>query len=431
MLGKMKRYFREELWNFPLREVKGWKGRWVKTLRIAYLAGRGFYHDNCSRSASSLTYYTLMSIVPVLAMAFAVARGFGYHDRLRLELLQRFQDQNAALVELFKYADTFLEQARGGVIAGFGLVILFLTVALLLSNLEAILNSIWGVKRLRSWRRLLSDYFALMFIAPILFLLASSTSVFVVDQLENIIRHLPIKLWGVSWLLFLVNLIPYGLFWLLFTFVYLFMPNRRVRFVSACLGGLFAGCVYVVVQWGYIYFQVGVSRYGAIYGSMAALPLFMIWIQVSWFIFLMGAEISCAHQTLEEHEFEACAERASPSFKRLITLWIAHLALKGYITLEMLVHKYRIPTVLARPILLQLVDANLLHEARGGYVPSSALVEMKISDLIIALETQGQNELPFLESKALAPFEKVLDAFRKQIELTPENSRLSHVPYPF
>ena len=161
-----------------------------------------------------------MSIVPVIAMAFAVARGFGYHDTLRSELLERFPDQNTALVEIFKYADSFLEQARGGVIAGVGLVILFLTVALLLSNLEGILNQIWGVKNLRSWKRIISDYFALMLIGPILFVVASSMAVFIVEYLEIGIRVLPISAWAVSWLLFLVNLVPYGLFWLLFTFLY-------------------------------------------------------------------------------------------------------------------------------------------------------------------------------------------------------------------
>lgn len=239
MLEKIKHYFRDELWNFPLSREKGWRAFWVKWLRIGYLAGRGFYQDKCSLSASSLTYYTLMSIVPILAMAFAISRAFGYNEVLRAELLQRFQDQNAALVVIFNYADLFLEQARGGLIAGVGLLILFLTVALLLSNLEGILNEIWGVKKLRSWKRIASDYFTLMLIAPVLFVIASSTSVFVVDLFEIGIRALPFSLWAISWLLFLVNLIPYCLFWILFTLIYIVMPNIKVHFRSACLGGSF------------------------------------------------------------------------------------------------------------------------------------------------------------------------------------------------
>lgn len=430
MFAKIKYYFSETLWNFPLSQEAGIRRFKVKWLRIAYLATRGFYQDKCSLSASSLTYYTLMSIVPVLAMAFAIARGFGYHEVLRKELLERFPDQNAAFVELFKYAETFLEQAQGGVIAGVGLVILFLTVALLLSNLEGILNHIWGIHELRPWKRILSDYFALMLIAPIFFVVASSMAVFVVEYLEIGIRALPISGWAISWLLFLINLVPYCLFWILFTFLYLFMPNTHVHFRSAAIAGLFAGCLYLVVQWGYIYFQIGVNRYGAIYGSMAALPLFLIWIQVSWFLFLFGAEISCAHQTLHEHEFEGLAGRMSYSFKRLLSLWIIHLAIKKKVlSLDLLTKRYQIPMILSKQLLQDLVDCHLLHEARGGYVPSHNTLEMKISDCIQALESKGENQFPWIDSKSLATFEKALDQFRKAIESTPANIRISHVPH--
>jgi membrane protein len=430
MIEKIKHYFCETLWNFPLSQERGFRRFWVKWLRIGYLAARGFYQDKCSLSASSLTYYTIMSIVPVIAMAFAIARGFGYHDILRMELLERFPDQNTALVEIFKYADSFLEQARGGVIAGVGLVILFLTVALLLSSLEGILNHIWGVKYLRPWRRIFSDYFGLMLIGPILFVVASSMAVFTVEYLDIGIRSLPISGWAISWLLFLVNLVPYGLFWLLFTFLYLVMPNTQVHFRSAALAGLFTACLYVLVQWAYIVFQIGVNRYGAIYGSMAALPLFLIWIQVSWFLLLFGAEISCAHQTLGEHEYEGFAERMSYSFKRLLSLWIVHLAIKkGYLSLETLTKGYQIPIALSKQLLQELTDCELLHEARGGYVPAHHTFEMKISDCINALETRGENQFPLIDSKSLAAFENALDQFRKAIESSPANIRISHVPH--
>jgi membrane protein len=430
MLDKINYYFRETLWNFPLNEKKGIRRFGLKWLRIAYLAVRGFYQDKCSLSASSLTYYTVMSIVPVLAMAFAIARGFGYNEVLRSELLQRFPDQNEAFIELFKYADTILDQAKGGVIAGVGLVILFLTVALLLSTLESILNHIWGVKKLRSSRRIFSDYFALMLIAPIFFVVASSMAVFVVENLEIGIRVLPFSGWVISWLLFLVNLVPYCLFWILFTFIYLFMPNTYVRFRSAALAGLIAACLYLVIQWGYIYFQIGVNRYGAIYGSMAALPLFLVWLQVSWFIFLFGSEISCAHQTFLDHEFEAKVGRMSHNYKRLVSLWISHLCVKqGYIPLELLTHGYQIPLALCKPILQELVDCDVLHEVKDGYVPARRTVEMKISDLIEVLELKGENRFPIIDSKAFAAFEKTLDSFRNAIESIPENMRLSHVPY--
>ena len=431
-MEKIKHYFREEIWNFPLRKEKGWNHFKFKWLRIGYLSMRGFYRDKCTLSASSLTYYTLMSIVPVLAMAFAIAQGFGYQDVFRRQLLQSFQDQNATFIQLFDYADKFLDQARGGVVAGVSLIILFWSVALLLNSLEDILNQIWGAK-MRSWRRILSDYFASMFIAPFLFLLASSITVFVVDQLENGIRLLPLPFWGISLLLFLVNLLPYGLFWIFFTFIYLFLPNAKVHLRSAMLGGLFAGCLYLAVQWGYIFFQVGVSRYGAIYGSMAALPLFLIWIQLSWFLLLFGAEISFAHQTLEEHEYEGSASRVSVRFRRILSLWIVHLAIRkflkrqGYLTKEALLKESHIPVSLAVSLLHELVRAKVLLETKEGYIPAHSVDEMRISDVIEALESSGSSDFPFVEMKYLAPFERALERFRAQIENSPENSLLRHV----
>jgi membrane protein len=260
-----------------------------------------------------------------------------------------------------------------------------------------------------------------MLVAPISFILASSASVFVVDFLGGLIGNV----WGI------VNLIPYGLFWLLFTFIYLFMPNKNVHGRSAMLGGIVASCLYLLVQWGYIYFQLEVSRYGAVYGSMAALPLLLIWIQLSWFILLFGAEISCAHQTASEHEFEGKAEQASHSFRRLLALWMVHLSLKGFLTVDMLVHRYQIPFTLVKSLLRELVDCHILHEARGGYVPSHEAQNLRISELIEKMDSMGENHFPFIEANALAPFEKALTAFRELIESSPQNTRLSHVPHSF
>lgn len=435
MYERARRFFQEDLWNFPLREQRGWRRFCFKWLRIAYLSIHGFYQDKCSLSASSLTYYTLMSIVPVLAMSFAIAGGFGYNDYLRQQILQQFQEHNAAFTELFSYSDKFLEQARGGLVAGIGFIILFWTVCLLLNNLEAILNHIWGVKNNRSWRRIFSDYFALMVIGPFFFLLFSSITVFVVGKLAAAIKLLPLFSGAISLLLFLVNLLPYCLFWIFFSFIYLFMPNVKVHLSSAFWGGFFAGSLYVILQWGYIHFQIGVSRYGAVYGSMAALPLFLIWVQLSWFLFLLGAEISYAHQTSEEHEFEGLASKVSHNFRRLIDLWIVHLALHRWIqgetplTREILVNRYQIPLPLAAFALRELTECGLLMETKNGYIPARAADQMRLSDVLGVLDAKGSNELPFLDSKMLAPFEKALHQFRKQIEESPENKLLKHVPY--
>ncbi|MES2272651.1 MAG: YihY/virulence factor BrkB family protein, partial [Chlamydiota bacterium] len=233
MVQKLHKFLKDELWNFPLSQEKGWRYTRFKWLRIAYLAIRGFHQDKCTLIASSLTYYTLMSIVPVLAMFFAIARGFGYQEHLRQDLLAKFQDHSRVLLEVFSFAEKLLEETKGGVIAGIGLAILFWSITQLLSNMESALNQIWGIKKMRSWKRIVSDYFSLMLIAPFLFILSGSMTVFVVGELETLLRTLALAPWAISSLLFFVRLIPYGLYWVLFSFIYLFMPNTKVHLRSA------------------------------------------------------------------------------------------------------------------------------------------------------------------------------------------------------
>ncbi|MES2272652.1 MAG: YhjD/YihY/BrkB family envelope integrity protein, partial [Chlamydiota bacterium] len=200
-------------------------------------------------------------------------------------------------------------------------------------------------------------------------------------------------------------------------------------------GGLFAGCLYVILQWGYIYFQIGVNRFGAIYGSMAALPLFLIWLQLSWFLLLFGAEISHAHQTLADHEFEESASQVSFSFKRIVSLWIVHLTVNRFLkreaplSLELLTKFYQLPRALVIPLLKELVDCHLLVEVKGGYIPGRPIEELRISDVFDALESRGISDFPFIHSRQLAPFADLMDQFREQIEKSPLNILVHHVPH--
>lgn len=428
MVEKIKHYFLETLWNFSLSEQKGKKRFFYKWLRIFFLSLRGFIEDQCSLRASSLTYYTIMSIVPVLALAFLVAKGFGFYQHFRVQILAQFPEHKVVFTELFKYADILLEQTRGGIVAGFGVVVLVFTVVLLLSNLEGILNHIWGVGSLRTWWRLFTDYLAIMIFAPIFFIAANTLAVILVERAVSIIQAFPISQAAISWLVFLVHLLPYCLFWILFTFIYFVMPNIKVHFRSALLAGVLAGTGYLILQWGYIFFQIGVSRYGAIYGSVAAVPLLLVWLQLSWVLLLFGAELSYAHQFAEEYEYEGPIERISLHTKRLVSLWIAHLALQeGFLTLEAMAKRHQIPKGLAKQVLNDLAQAKILAKGKNGFVPSARLSEMRLSDCMKALEMQGEGRLPFMHPDAF--FEKALAEFEKIIESHPKNVRIKDVPH--
>ena len=433
MYEKILRYFREDLWNFSLSQEKGFRYFFFKVLRILSLAIRGFFRDRCALHASSLTYYTVMASVPTLAIAFAISGAFGYHDDLRRRLLQHFAQNRDVLEIVFSFVDRMIDQAKGGLIAGIGLLILFWSVIQLLSNLESAMNEVWKVKKLRTWRRILSDYFALMLLGPLFFVIASSTAVFLVHKLSIGIHDLNLHAFLSGLLLFIVQLMPYCLFWFLFAFIYLFMPNTRVSFSSALLGGIVGGSAYVIVQWAYLLFQFGVSRYGAIYGSFAALPLFLIWIQVSWFLLLFGAEITYADQTLQKHEFEEFSKRISPSYKKLLSLFAVQKVVLRFLreepplTRELFSRSYGIPFSLASDILDELSSASIFIETPSGFMLTRSADQLRIADVFEALMNRGVSDFPFIDSTQLAPFRAMLDDVYSHMRTSSHNQLLCHV----
>jgi len=422
-------FWTEELWNVRLSDLPKGQAAWYRFLRLMALSVRGFIADRCTLRASSLSYYTMLSIVPMLAIFFAIARGFGMQETLREALLEKFQEHESAFVEIMSFAEKLLEQTKTGLIAGIGAVLLFWTAIQLLLNIEEALNYIWDIERKRSIRRMVTDYFAWLFLAPILFILSTSASVV-------ILRYTASWMGEFKWLFFFVQLLPYTFFWFFFSFCYYFIPNAKVRYASAFIGGMVAGTSYFLVQWGYIHFQIGVSRYSAIYGSFAALPLFLLWIQISWFLLFFGAEVSHAHQTLESHELSPAVSRASPHVQRVVGLWILGLVIQRFkeksepTPFSWLIRHCRIPAVLATSVLKTLCEAKLLIEIpEQSYVPARSIETLRIADAIVAIELKGLSlaELPFFHAKELKALEKALHSFQTSIERSDQNCLLSEI----
>ena len=251
-------------------------------------------------------------------------------------------------------------------IAGIGLIVLFWAVIKVLGQIEDSFNDIWGIKEQRTIGRMFSDYLSLMLICPVLIILSSSVTVFVTTQVNLIMEKFSILGVFSPLVFFCLKLLPYCLLWGLFTFCYIFMPNTKVRFSSGLLAGIIAGTIFQVVQWGYITFQIGVVKYNAIYGSFAVLPLFLVWLQLSWLIVLYGAELSFAHQNVDTYEFEPDALQASHRLKTLLSLQIAHHLIKNFttgekpLTARQISHELEIPIRFVNEILFELVKSNIL-----------------------------------------------------------------------
>jgi membrane protein len=439
MLSKLIKFIRYDIWRLRLRDLTKGRSFLVKQLRIILLTFREFNRDKCQLRAPALTFYSLLSVVPVVAMAFGVAKGFGFQKMLEKQLLERFPAQQDVLLQIFDFARNLLENTQGGLVAGIGVAVLFWAVIRVLSYIEKSFNDIWGIKKHRAIARKFSDYLSIMLICPVLIIASSSVTVFLTTQANRIITRIEILGFFSPLILFLLEIFPYLIIWLVFSFVYIFMPNGKVNFKSGVIAGVVAGTIYQLVQWGYVNFQVGVSKFNAIYGSFAALPLFLMWLQISWLVVLFGAEISFAHQNVDTYEFEPDCLDISYSFKRLITLGIMNLLItnfsqcKGPLASEKISHILDIPIRLVRQIMFELKESGLVSEVKtakykeAAYQPACDINKLTIKTVIDALENKGASDIPIVKTEKIKTLSKKLELFSQDIQNSPANLLLKDI----
>jgi membrane protein len=253
--------------------------------------------DMCSIRAAALSFYTILAIVPLLALLFGIANGFGLREKLEELVKERLPGQEFIAEQLILFANKALENAHGGLIAGMGALFLFWTALGVLTNIELALNQIFQAKRRRRFFRKIGDYFAIVFISPFLLVISSSATLLLSNKLaawyEVFLQHFPSLDWMLSpFAQMFFQFIPLGALWLLFAFLFAIIPNTKVSCLAAIIGAFFAACVFQYWQSLYIELQLSVSTLGIVYGSFSALPLFFAWLYFSWMIFLYSAQIA-------------------------------------------------------------------------------------------------------------------------------------------
>ncbi len=418
-------FVKEDVWRLRPENLPRYIRFLLFPVRVTLIALRGFFEDQVSIRASALTLYSLLSIVPILAMAFGIAKGFGFEEMLEKELSEQFANKQEVFNYITTFANRFLENTQGGLIAGIGIVFLVFLVMKVLGNIESSFNAIWQVHKSRAWFRKITDYLTMMLIAPILILLSTSANVFISTQIAEITSEIDLLGFFSPLIFFLVKLIPYVLFWLVLTIIYIVMPNTKVNFKSAFVAGIIAGTIFVFVQWAYIHFQVGVSRYNAIYGSFAALPLFLIWLQISWLIILLGAEISFSVQNVEKYEFDPDIKNLSSFSRRVLILMIMRLVVKRFhegkppLTSKEIGQKLEIPNRLVRDINFTLAESNLLSEVNTSddkekaFQPAQDINKMTISFVLNTVDHLGADKILAVASDDKKQIEEILNEFDK------------------
>ncbi len=420
-----------DVWRIPSSKLTPGKSFLLNQLRILILAFRGVKEDKILLRAPALTFYSLFSIVPAVALAFGIAQGFGLERYLEMQLQSALAGREEVFYWLMELTERLLAEIHGGTLAAFGLFTLVYTVTMLLNNIEKSFNEIWQVSRGRSISRKLSDYFAMMFIVPLFFILASVSTVYLNTRVEQIDGALIDSV-----LLFVIRLTPYLIIWTLFTLLFMVMPNTRVRFTSALTAGIISGTAFQVAQWGYIAFQIGAARYGAMYGSFAALPLLMLWMHVSWIIVLFGAELSYANHNVESYEFESETRNISPFNKKILALYILQLLVNNFqageapFTPAQISRTLHIPNTMVRTIINDLAEAGLINAVRTGadkessYQPALDINKISIKTALEGLEYRGADILIAKPSPALKNIKATLHNFYDLLEQSDQNKLL-------
>ena len=267
--------------------------------RKLYLTIRFFTAKRVMTQAAALTYSTLLAIVPILAVVFAIARGFGYNKYIELWFRDALASQPQAADVIVGFVNSYLVHTKSGIFLGVGLIFMLYTVLMLVNNVEETFNQIWQVSNSRPLIRSLTNYLAMFFLFPIVIVISTGLSIFmatIADSMTSFVIIGPVmhKLLDIS---------PYILLSLLFIALYVYLPNTEVRFSSAIVPGILAGIAMQVLQIVYIHSQIWVTGYNAIYGSFAALPLFMLWVQISWTICLFGAQLTYTNQNMNRIGF--------------------------------------------------------------------------------------------------------------------------------
>jgi membrane protein len=399
-IDRISNFFERDLWRASPQKTSRFRNGVRRTARMIVLAVRGFWKDDAIHNASALSFDTVLALVPMLALFFATLKGLGAYeafvdDSVRPWILRTFgevEDGNVGLREAFLQILSFGENTELAPLGLVGLVFVLYLVLLLLNTVETVMNRIWGVERARSLTRKVADYAALLFMAPFgLFVVTA------VARWEASIRWL-----GPTAHAALVEIVVVAAVSLVFSFLYLVMPHTRTRFRSALIGGLVTGPALYAIVVLYGATQVGVARYNALYSSFAAIPLFLVWVFVSWLVILFGAEVAAAHHNQTGFRWRVHHHDASPNAKRFLAVRLLVLITRTFIrgeapfTLTTLAQRAGVPEALVKDVLEVFVEAELvshaIHRGSAAYVPSKDISTLRVADVFAVLRNAPDDE---------------------------------------
>lgn len=449
-------WFERDLWQRDLVGLPTFRRFWLHSLRMGFLIWRGLKEHESFFRAAALTYTTVLSLVPLLAFAFALAKGFGAYDKLVQDVVDPFLDgtfgSRAAdvpiaeslaasggsgtvlvaepnqLRQAFDQLLSFVAETNVANLGGVGLVVLVFTVLKLMGHIENAFNSIWGVGRSRTLVRKFADYLSIVAITPLLLIAASaSRAAFASPRVLEFLRE---ELMLEPVVEVALRIVPFLGLWVAFTVLGLVMPNTRVRLRSALIGGFFGAVAWSSIQLGYVKLQWGVSQYNALYAGFAAIPLFLVWVWLSWIAVLFAAEVAYADQHSEAYTRKVRGGALHPGQRRTLALALAvqsteaFLGKRAQLDLEDLLVRFVLPERELLDVLTRLEDANILARLDAGESRAWTLARdpgtVRTSDVLAAVD--GPSELDHLLGDSRA--DSTLANLRDSLVRDPANRSL-------
>lgn len=381
-------FFRYDMWRVTATEFDGFFQRLgYGIVRTIVLVVRGFGSKNLNDTAKSLTYSLIFAVIPILAMIVAVAKGFGVVDVIEKQLNASFMGETNLVPTIMAMVERYLETAQGGVFIGIGLIILLWAVYSFFQSVESAFNRIWNVRQSRSVLRQFTTYIAILVLIPVLIVCSAGITI--------IIHNAVGELGGVKFLQFVIV-------WLLFTAMYIAVPNTKVRLMSALIPGILMGTLFQLLQMLSVYLIAMLGRTSIVYGAFATIPILMTWLQYTSLLILIGAEMSFAIQNNEEFEYEQDLNSMSRRYKDFIMLYLLSTIIKRFeadevpLTARELAIRDHLPIRLVNQLLSRMVETGILREVFSDeeeeertYQPALDTHRIHVGMVIERIDAQG------------------------------------------
>lgn len=420
-------FFSHKIWCINDNAYSPTKRYAFNMLRKTVLTIECYINRNLNSHASALTYSTTLAAVPILAIVFAIGRGLGYAAIIEEKIRENLSINQGFSDIILNFINSYLDHTQNGIFIGFGLLLLLYTIIQLTSNIEIALNTVWNVKAQRSIYRQVTDYISVFFLMPILIIISSGLSIF----LATIAQDYPDFMVLSTTLKAIIKLSPYVLSGLVFTILYTYMPNTEIRIRHAVIPGFIAGTAFQFLQYFYIHSQIWVSSYNAIYGSFAALPMFMLWLNFSWIICLFGAQLSYANQNLHSYYYIKDIHKISRSYHDILVIRLMAKICKRFekgmnpYTVRGLAAETRLPAGVITNLINELKDMQMIiiecrdddHSMR--MVPAEDINRLTVNMLLERIDNYGNSYTPEITDSNDKEWENIL-ALRKRF--------VNHIP---